>query len=117
MQHRSQILSALEAGLPEVHNSGSFGWPKELSLVKTTSGGKGSGMTSSWVWKEVQIFAAAFFKMDFFPPSYTDILHRSRRGWRSGVGKQKICPPALLDTLLGALLVKLLVDMGIWQAN
>jgi len=108
---------AIEAGLPEAHDSGSFGWPKELSVVKTKPVRKGSGMTSSWVWKEVQICVAAFYKMDFFPTSYIDILHRSHRVWRSGVGKQKISAPALLATLLSAPLVKLLVDMGISQAN
>lgn len=32
-------------------------------------------------------------------------------------GKQKISAPALLAAPLGALLVGLLVDMGIWQAT
>lgn len=66
--------------------------------------GKGSGITNSWAWKELQIFTAAFLKWTFFCPVTQTRSTGLIEDGGLGCGKQKISAPALLATILGVLL-------------
>lgn len=98
---------------------GGLGGIKSFLLSKSVLGERFRDDQLLGTERSVNICCCFIKKNDFFffPPNCTDMLHRCGGAdedleW----GKRKISAPALLAAPLGALLVGLLVDMGIWQA-